>query len=114
MIHALHINRSTTAFKQTIAALLLPFTFPLLASAQDKIETDRPTESLTAKTVGRHVFQVETGVRKDQQNTTDYSTKHPLVDWRYGLFDRLELRLSTAAETRRFCSENKTAYGLCR
>lgn len=91
---------------------LLAFLLPLLTAAQEKIETDRPTESLTARTVGKGAFQMETGVRKDQQNGTDYSTRHPDVEWRYGLLNFLELRASVVAETQRFPSEGKTGYGL--
>lgn len=97
---------------KTKAVPLLCFFLPVLAWSQNKIETDRPTEGLTATTVGKGAFQLETGLRRDWQNATDYSLRHPDLQWRYGLLTFLELRASTVAETQRFPSEGKSGYGL--
>jgi hypothetical protein len=80
--------------------------------AQDKIDTDRPTETQSAKTVGRGTFQLETGFRKDWQVAGDYSLRVPDAEWRYGVLDRLELRLYTLAETDRMPRQGKRADGL--
>lgn len=81
------------------------------AFAQDKIDTDRPTETQSAKTVGRGVFQLETGFRKDGRGG-DYDRRLPDAEWRYGVLDRVELRLYTVAETDRVYSKQKFADGL--
>jgi hypothetical protein len=95
-----------------ITALVLLGSLPFLTMAQDKIESDRPTESQNASLVGKGTFQVESGLRKDQENNRDYSVQHPNAILRYGLVDRLELRLETTVETQRYYTKNKFNYGL--
>lgn len=112
MTHRLHTARCSMNCFRKAFFFLLPVFCSLFATAQDKIETDRPTKSLTAKTAGKQVLQMETGVRRDQENATDYSFKRPVADRRYGLFERLELRLNIAAETRRLYTEGETTDGL--
>ncbi|HZH66258.1 MAG TPA: transporter [Flavisolibacter sp.] len=62
--------------------------------------------------MAKGTFQVEGGLRKDQQNGSNYSTRQPAIQWRYGLLNRLKFRISTTSETQRFVSKNKMNQGL--
>lgn len=97
---------------QKIIVLVFLSALPFFAFSQDKIETDRPTESQNASLVSKGVFQAEIGLRKDQEKGHDYSIQHPNAVIRFGLFDGLELRLEAAVETQRFYSKNSFNYGM--
>ena len=90
-----------------IASILWLSVSPLLLPGQEKIESDRPTESLSSTVVGKGTFQVEAGLRKDQQNGSDYSIRQPDIQWRYGLLNRLKFRISTTSETQLFFPKTK-------
>ena len=85
---------------------------PLFISAQDKMETDRPTEGQSAEVVNKGTLQVETGFRKIQENKDDYILYHPEALLRFGLINRLELRLAINAATTQLFSESKFDDGL--
>lgn len=78
---------------------LLPvlFLFPLFGIAQnDKMETDRPSESFTPTIVVKKHLQVEAGFRKEYDNNEgERSNKYlyPTALLKYGLTKKLELRL---------------------
>ena len=78
----------------------------------DKIDADRPTEAQSAQVVSPGTFQAELGVRKQQEQGSDVSWQYPEALFRYGLFDRVELRLHTAVESQHFYSENKFSDGV--
>lgn len=76
-----------------IAATLSLLLFPLLARAQDtSIVADRPGLADGPATVGRRVAQLETGVNADGGEGTLLTLPTLL---RYGLTNRLELRLES-------------------
>src|SRR5215204_1470485 len=85
---------------------------PLSLLSQDKIETDRPTESQSAELVDKTTFQIETGFRKQQENKEDYVLHHPEALLRFGLLNRLELRVAINAATERLYSEQQFDFGL--
>ncbi|AWH86059.1 hypothetical protein HYN59_13470 [Flavobacterium album] len=80
--------------KRFIPLLLLSFFSPDI-SAQDEIETDRPDHTETASIVPAGRFQSESGF---QLTKTDKDAKEfflPQTLWKFGLNDRVELRLIT-------------------
>jgi len=92
--------------------LILGSLLPLSLLSQDKIETDRPTEAQSAELVDKAAFQIETGFRKQQENKEDYVLRHPEALLRYGLLNRLELRVAINAASERLYSEEQFNYGL--
>ena len=96
-------------FQHTTLFLLL---LPCAATAQEKIESDRPTETQSAQTVTRKMFQLESGVVYRRLESGGYSFQHPEVLVRYGVFKNLELRARATAETQKLKSENINRYGL--
>lgn len=97
---------------KSITGLVLLGALPMFVLAQDKIETDRPTESQNTKVVSKGTFQSELGFRVEGKNDQDHSYQHPEAVFRYGLFNGFELRLRTAIETQHFRSENISNHGL--
>ncbi len=95
-----------------ILLFALPVILPLLLTAQDKIETDRPTETQNAGLMPTGKLQGEIGFRKEQQQAGEYSYQHPNAVFRYGLFKVLELRLVTAFETEKEGTPKVTNHGL--
>ena len=85
---------------------------PVLAFTQDKIEADRPNESQNASLVEKGSFQAEIGLRKDQQNDKDYNVQQPSAVFRYGVYDKFEVRLETFMETQRYHSKNSFSKGI--
>ena len=80
--------------------------------SQDKIEAERPNESITPKTLSRNTFQAEFGVRRTRSDEDDKVWRHPNALLRFGLLDKLELRLESSFENQRLYSENKIRKGL--
>ena len=83
--------------KYFLVLIWLLTTGRLLAQSEDPLSTDRPGEGTDAATVvGEGVGQLETGVFREWETTSDYSLGYyPTTLLRYGLLNRLELRLST-------------------
>ena len=84
----------------TASFLLLLFS----TSAQvEKIETDRPGQTNTPTTVPKKWVQVETGflmqIEKHYPRMKDQSFEHPSLLSKYGLSNRIELRVITALRT---------------
>lgn len=73
---------------------------------EEKIQADRPGETLTPQLTKRGYFQVETGFEREQKNKTDYLVTHPEVLLKYGLSNRFELRAALFAESERKFSKN--------
>ncbi|WP_170234218.1 transporter [Segetibacter aerophilus] len=92
--------------------LLLSSFLSLTIYAQDKIEAERPSESLSPKTVVKKSFQAEIGFRKTQENEQDKVWRQPNALFRYGVFDKLELRLETTVADEKLVSENEFKKGL--
>lgn len=96
--------------------LAFPFLLLFISTAawtqEEKLEADIPGETQTVAVVKKETLQVETGFRKEQQNSRDYSWLHPQLQVRYGLSNRVELRAEIRAETEKAFSENRFAYGL--
>jgi hypothetical protein len=80
--------------------------------AQDKIETDRPSETYSTQTLSKKQFQVELGFQKEQLNHQDYTVQHPETELRLGITDKLELRSRVVAETQKLYTEEEFRYGL--
>jgi hypothetical protein len=81
--------------------LILAPALPLYA--QDEMVTDRPDQSESTAVVGRHVFQLETGVdfSRDESpagNQEDLALGGSLLRW--GFSDRLEFRFAFTAYSR--------------
>ena len=69
---------------KNIVTIVLAIALPLIIVAQDKIETDRPTETQNAGVVSKGTFQAEVGFRKEQQNAEEYRYIYPNAVFRYG------------------------------
>lgn len=88
----------------------------LNASAQKekRIETDRPNESELADLVPKKYFQIESGIYSEKISPSDFVVIHPHTLLRYGVSERIELRLlsnfSTFKEDNNFST--KTSTGL--
>lgn len=95
--------------KLNILLLILSWR-PLLA--QDKIETDRPSETYAVQTLSKKQFQMEFGFQKEQLNKEDYTVQHPEAELRLGIIDKLELRSRVVAETQKLYTEKVFRYGL--
>jgi hypothetical protein len=83
---------------KALATLVFITSFALVASAQEEIEPDRPTESQSVALVGKKHISLEAGFRKIFNDETDRAVQLPNVLLRYGLLDRLELRLEATRE----------------
>lgn len=67
--------------------------FAIIASAQDKIDTDRPDQTESVVNTPKKYFQVEFGFGKENFSEADYNIIHPAFLFKYGLSKRVELRL---------------------
>lgn len=98
--------------------LLAVCILPLVAIAQsDKMETDRPSESLTPTVVVKKHFQFEAGFRKEHDNNEgEHSDEYlyPSALIKYGLTKKLELRMliEEEADFNYSPEKHKTAGGL--
>src|SRR5689334_17132624 len=83
--------------KQFFTIAVIVILLPLAGSAQsEKMETDRPSESLTPTTVLKKHFQLETGVRREHDYEDDQRQDvylNPSALLKYGVTRKLELRL---------------------
>jgi hypothetical protein len=64
--------------------------------AQEEIDTDRPNQTFSAKTLEKGFFQLETGFQFNRIRNGSVKTDsllYPTTTLRYGLFDILELRI---------------------
>lgn len=78
--------------------------FSLNVCAQfEKIETDRPSETNTPTTVPKKLVQIETGflmqIEKHYPKLKDHFIQHPSLLSKYGIGNRIELRLITELGT---------------
>ena len=96
----------------TKKTLLFSCLLSTVAVAQDKIDTDRPTEGQSAQLVDKGALQFEAGFRKQQENKVDYTLHHPEAVLRYGILKQLELRLTATATSERIYSKSMFNYGL--
>lgn len=108
MRQPLILSKIATAF----VIVLLTACITLTAEAQEKIESDRPTETQSAQTIDRKMFQLESGVIYKRLEAGGYGFQHPEVLVRYGLVKNLELRARATSETQKLKSENTNRYGL--
>jgi hypothetical protein len=67
----------------------------LIASAQEKIDTDRPDQTESAVLVPKKYFQAEFGIGKENSTGEDFTIAHPTFLLKYGLSKRFELRLES-------------------
>ncbi|MBD0283906.1 MAG: transporter [Flavisolibacter sp.] len=95
-----------------ITTFLAAFLMLTAASAQEKMETDRPGETQTPTITKKGYFQVETGIRREQYEDKDHLVRHPQAYLKFGLLDRLELRAEVTAETQKFYTEGDVRRGL--
>jgi hypothetical protein len=80
--------------KNTLLLLLLMLA-SVHAFAQDPIETDRPSETDATATVPKKHFQMENGFTHEQTADDARELTLPQSLFKYGLTDKLELRLIT-------------------
>jgi hypothetical protein len=97
--------------KTSIAFAILLLSFSASAQQSKQIETDRPGETQSPSIVPAKKFQVEAGIRKEE-NESDYSILHPTALLRYGLLKRLEVRAELTGETHKFTDINDALTGL--
>lgn len=85
--------------------LLTQLAFPVIlyanAQQKDRIATDRPNESELADLVPKRYFQIESGVYGEKISTSESDIIHPHTLLRYGIGERIELRLLTNFSTLR-------------
>lgn len=99
-------------FMKKRIVVLLAAVVPFFACAQGKINTDRPTEAQSAQVVSKGTFQPEVGFWLEGKNDQDHLYQHPNIVLRYGLLNRIELRLMTNFETQHFRSKSESNHGL--
>lgn len=82
-------------------SLLLIVGIPHFVSAQPgKIDTDRPDQSESPSTVPKNWLQVEAGIGLQKNNDLDeYEYAHPTILTKYGIGNRIELRLITTFQS---------------
>ena len=92
----------------TIYFFVLSTTF-LHAQSEEPLSTDRPGEGTDAATVlGTGNLQVEAGLFREWENQEDYTLlQYPTVLLRYGIVDRVEVRVSSGL----FSDQTMTATG---
>lgn len=81
----------------------------LLAQSEEPLVTDRPGEGTdAAAVVGAGVGQLEIGIFREWESNEDYrSGNYPIALLRYGVLDRVELRLSSGL----YANEEQTGLG---
>jgi len=67
----------------------------LMASAQERIDTDRPDQTESAVLLPKKYFQAEFGFGKENSTGENYTIAHPAFLLKYGLSKRFELRLES-------------------
>lgn len=95
-----------------LLALSILFYLPFIVLSQDKIDTDRPTETQNASLVPKGTFQAEIGFRKQHEEGKQYFYRYPNAVLRYGLFNFLELRVEPMLETQKMAGPAKSKHGL--
>jgi hypothetical protein len=82
--------------KKNLLVVLLSFP-ALFLSAQDNLVTDRPDQAESPLTVGKGVFQIESGLLWEQDRPSDNFRENrfyfPTSLFRVGILERLELRI---------------------
>jgi hypothetical protein len=72
----------------------------VLSYAQDnKIKTDRPSETQIPEAVGKKTFQPEIGFRFEREEEEEHTLEHPQILFRFGLLPKLELRAEITPQT---------------
>lgn len=98
--------------KKGIAFLSLMILHATATAQDDKIVTDRPTESQTAELVPKGFLQSETGIRKEAMTGADYNLLHPMALIKYGVSKKVELRAELTGASEKEYSKNEFRYGL--
>lgn len=99
--------------KHQLRLLFVVLLFSFSAIAQDdKIKTDRPTETQTPELVPKGFLQIESGLRKEQLNASDYKIVHPNAQLKYGLSKKVELRADISGASVKEASKGVFKYGL--
>lgn len=63
--------------------------------SQDIIQLDRPDQTETVFVVPKNFLQIESGFMYEKTNETDKHLHLPTILWKYGLNDKVELRVIT-------------------
>jgi hypothetical protein len=86
----------------------------LIASAQGRIDTDRPDQTESAVLVPKKYFQGEFGFGKENLEGKNYTIIHPTFLLKYALSKRVELRLESEYSSQyiHLVPEAKTTTGL--
>jgi hypothetical protein len=92
--------------------LVLAILINFATYAQDKIESERPSETISPQVLGRSAFQAEVGYTEHHIQTGDRVWEQPNALLRYGLLDKLELRLNLVSEKQSLHSEGIFRKGL--
>lgn len=82
-----------TKIGKGIIALLLLISAEGYGQQTGKIDTDRPDQTESTFIIPRNYFQAELGFNKENYRYDNYLLKHPTALMKYGLSNRLELRL---------------------
>lgn len=109
--HDCWLSYMMSKFYFAVLPALCFFVTPIFGQ-DDKIQSDRPSESQTVALTPKGYFQAEIGYRKDQQRRSDYKIFHPRAQLKYGLSDRFEVRAELTGQTERLFSKNEFNYGL--
>lgn len=96
--------------KNYIVTLLLLCLVPDNIAAQENIETDRPDQTETVTIVPKGRFQAENGFAHSHTESNSSEITMPETLWKYGVNDKMELRLNTEMEYAKH--PDSTTYGL--
>ena len=85
--------------KKIIYSIVIVLSTVKTSAQSEKIETDRPGETNTPATVPKKWIQIETGflmqIEKHSSKLKDHFIQHPSLLSKYGIGNRIELRLLT-------------------
>ena len=96
--------------KTCLLATIFFFSFVQLRAQTEKIDTDRPGETRSPNTVPNQTVQTEAGfLRQSDKYYSDYKvvlTKYPSLLTKYGIGNRVELRLITELSNEKETASN--------
>ncbi|MGC4128374.1 MAG: transporter [Bergeyella sp.] len=89
--------------------LIFLFFFVFITIYGQEIETDRPDQTEATSIVPKKYLQMETGIIHEVQDKNISSTESEIL-FKYGIFERLELRFRTAYSSQNFYDEKTNEF----
>ena len=106
------LKRPLSSKKVFLAVLFTIFTFHSFSQQIEPIQLDRPDQTETPAIVPKGYIQAENGFLMENANSETRNFTYPSCLWKYGINDRVELRVITELSTTKDKSNNKSSSGL--